>query len=258
MGSRHLARRHPERRAACIAIAALVSAAICGSQSVRAGEVGATPPVIRIAAVGGSEPAAFAFHLDVPRAAVEADLRLLFAQNGPPSATDAPSTDDTILVRFGGTEPQSIDDDIAKQYSLELVDRTELFAFGWRVVRYRVPADRPVASIITELRNDRRIRGVQGIVQYGLPLPRASGTEISKLKEQPAATRHAKQSDPIPYRADRKTGVADRPAAAAASGMRKADMPDKARRALASAGQAPLRFPTADEPFVNVGVTGKE
>jgi hypothetical protein len=258
MGSRHLARRDIERRAACIAIAALVSTAICGSQSVRAGDVGATPPVIRIAAAGGSEPAAFAFHLDVPRAAVEADLRLLFAQNGQLSANDATPSDDTILVRFAGTEPQSIDDDIAKQYSLELVDRTELFAFGWRVVRYRVPDDRPAASIITQLRNDHRIRGVQGLVQYGLPVPRVTGTEISRSKEQPAAQRQPKHSDPVSHRADRKAETADRPATTAGARTRKDDRPDKVRRALASAAQAPLRFPTADEPFVNVGVTGKE
>jgi hypothetical protein len=218
----------------------------------------------RVTAARAHEPAPLELRLTLPRAAIKADLKLLFAQNGQVSATDAIAGDDTILVRLDISVPRTVDDDIAKQHGLELIDRTELNALGWRVVRYRLPTNRLVPSIVAELRDDERILGVQGTVQYGLPIPKAPTTEISGLQEPPRGERQSHSTDLLRQRAERRrlavkkdAAQPAKPAAAAEiTGTHKSWRSDKGAGRVAS-GPAALRFPTADEPFMNVGVTGK-
>ncbi len=74
-----------------------------------AADLGELQPVTRIAAAGAVEPEAFAFRpgLPVRETEIDADLKLLLAQNGPPAKTDAEFGDDTILVAFALSVPKA-------------------------------------------------------------------------------------------------------------------------------------------------------
>ena len=201
--------------AACIM--AVVSAfGLLGEPSALAADLGDLQPVTRIAAAGAGEPEAFAFRpgLPVRETEIDADLKLLLAQNGPPSKTGAAFGDDTILVAFALSVPQSIDEDIAKQHGLELVDRTELPSLGLRVVRYRAQANAPIAPIIANLRKDQRISSAQANAEYRLPSQSGPATEVSRLKDRLGVARQAKRDDPprasVRRRSDGKTAAVNR------------------------------------------------
>lgn len=251
---------------------AVVSAlGLLGGPSALAADLGDFQPVTRIAAAGAGEPEAFAFRPGLParETEIDADLKLLLAQNGPPSKTGAEFGDDTILVAFALSVPQSIDEDIAKQHGLELVDRTELPSLGLRVVRYRAQANAPIAPIITNLRKDQRISSAQANAEYRLPNQSGPATEVSRLKDRLRVARQAKQDDPprasVRRRSDGKTAAVNRvapkfagqPSIIEAAGTPNGRRLDKGGRPLVSAGQTALRFPTADEPFVSVGVANR-
>ena len=116
-------------------------------------------------------------------------MNLLLAQSGS-SALDGAARDDTILVAFALSEPYSIDEDIAAQHGLELIDRTELSSFGLRIVRYRVQTNQPIGPVIANLRKDQRISSVQANVEYGLP------TRSEVTKESGPGVGQTKQYDP--------------------------------------------------------------
>jgi hypothetical protein len=257
--------------AACIMT--VVSAfGLLGEPRALAADLGDLQPVTRIATAGGGEPEAFAFRPGLParETEIDADLKLLLAQNGPPSKIDAEFGDDTILVAFALSVPHSIDEDIAKQHGLELVDRTELQSLGLRVVRYRAQANSPIAPIVANLRKDQRISSAQGNTEYRLPSQSGPATEVSRLKDRLGVVQQAKQDDSprasVRRRSDGKTAAVNRVAPKSAEQLGIVEAPatskgsrlDKGGRPpLASAGQTALRFPTADEPFVNVGVANR-
>ena len=257
-------------RAACI-IAVMSAFGLLGEPSAFAADLGDLQPVTRIAAAGAGEPEAFAFRPGLParETEIDADLKPLLAQNGPPSKTGAVFGDDTILVAFALSVPQSIDEDIAKQHGLELVDRTELPSLGLRVVRYRAQANSPIAPIITNLRKDQRISSAQASAEYRLPSQSGPATEVSRLEDRLGVARQAKQDDPprasVRRRSDGKTAAVNKvapksteqPGIVEATTTSKGSRLDKGGRPLASAGQTALRFPSADEPFVNVGVANR-
>ena len=89
--------------------------------------------VARVAAIEGALEH-FPYHasLLIRSVEVKADLNLLLAQSES-SVLDGAARDDTILVAFALSEPYSIDEDIAAQHGLELIDRTELSSFGLRL-----------------------------------------------------------------------------------------------------------------------------
>src|SRR5262245_11166458 len=68
------------------------------------------------------------FRLGMPPrpAAFDVDLKVLLVQNRPLTKTDAAVDDETILVAVALSVPQSVDDDIAKQYDLAILERIEL------------------------------------------------------------------------------------------------------------------------------------
>ncbi len=147
--------------------------------------------VARVAAIEGALEH-FPYHASLPirRVEVKADLKLLLAQSES-SALDGAARDDTILVAFALSEPYSIDEDIAAQHGLELIDRTELSSFGLRIVRYRVQTNQPIGPVIANLRKDQRISSVQANVEYGLP----TRSEVTK-ESGPGVGQQTKQYDP--------------------------------------------------------------
>ena len=117
-------------------------------------------------------------------------------------------------MAFALSVPQSIDEDIAKQHGLELVDRTELPSLGLRVVRYRAQANSPIAPIIANLRKDQRISSAQASAEYRLPSQSGPATEVSRLKDRLGVARQAKRDDPprasVRRRSDGKTAAVNR------------------------------------------------
>ena len=77
--------------------------------------------------------------MPLPRIDLDVDLKVLLAQHRPSTTqNDATTGEDTILVAIVLSVPQSVDEDIAKQYGLELLDRTELPELDLRIVQFRV------------------------------------------------------------------------------------------------------------------------
>lgn len=111
--------------------------------------------------------------LPVRQVIIDMDLRVLLARNGAPVATDAQAADDTILVALALAVPRSTEEEIARQYGLELIDRTELAELGLRIVQFRLPPDKAIGPVLAELRNDQRVRRAQRNSRYE-PLPPAT------------------------------------------------------------------------------------
>ena len=144
--------------------------------------------VARVAAIEGAlEHSPYHASPPIRRIEAKADLKLLLAQSEL-SALDGVASDDTILVAFVLSEPYSVDEDIAAQHGLKLIDRTELSSFGLRIVRYRVQNNQPIGPVITNLRKDRRISSVQTNVEYGLPTrsgaTKESGPDVGQQTSQ--------------------------------------------------------------------------
>ena len=156
----------------------------------KADDVDRQHPVTRLAAVEADKLKDHGARqaLPLPGNEIDAGFAMLFAQN---SYTVAPGgLSREILVALVSTTPEGVDDDIAKQHGLELLDRTELTSQGLRIVRYRAPDNRPIAPIIAELATDPRIRRAQINAQYGLPVPGSASTEVGGLKSaRPKAAR---------------------------------------------------------------------
>jgi hypothetical protein len=106
-----------------------------------------------------------------PRVGLDGDLKLLLVQHRPASKTDAAAGEDTLLVAMALAVPQSVDEDIARQYGLELLDRTELPELGLRIVQFRVSGNTTPLLVLAELHKDPRIRRAQRNAQYAVPLP---------------------------------------------------------------------------------------
>ena len=255
-------------RAAFIkAIGVVIAFGALAGPSALAENVDTLQSATRVAAVGGG-PESLARRPSGPVRGTEfnADLKLLLAQNGTPLLTaDGTPSDDTILVAFASSTPLSFDEDVAKQHGLELIDRTELLSFGLRIVRYRARDNTPIAAIIANLQKDQRISTAQANAEYRLPAPSGPPNEVSRLN--PPGARQAKRPDPPSASVRRHSGgktvtvaapkPAEQPRIVDVAGTPRAGGLDKGQRPLASAGQTALRFPTADEPFVNVGVGGR-
>jgi hypothetical protein len=144
---------------------------------------GKAPASTQIAAADGAADA-LPFRLGMPlrRTDFEVDLKVLLAQHHPSTKSDATAADDTILVALALSVPTSVDEDLARQYGLELLDRTELPELGLRIVQFRASGDRATGPIITDLRNDQRVRRAQLNVRYGLPAQAVPTPEVSRLK----------------------------------------------------------------------------
>lgn len=135
--------------------------------------------------------------MPLPRIDLDVDLKVLLAQHRPPATqNDATASEDTILVAIVLAVPQSVDEDIAKQHGLELLERTELPDLNLRIVQFRVLGDRSTERVLADLRNDQRIRRAQQNAQYSVPSQGKGGVGVSRLNGPPA--------EALPPRSDRK------------------------------------------------------
>jgi hypothetical protein len=186
----------------------------------------------------------------------------LLAQSMPPNTAEG--SGETILVGFLLSTPESDEEDVTKQYGLELVKRSTDESPNRRIVVFRVPDARAVADVLAALNADPRVISAQINVRYGLPEQPPSGPEISELKEDPPVKGEKRQAS----RPGRKIAPPAKAEARAAERLNTAQATRAAgpippmkmssqQGSLAARNHAALRWPTADEPFVNVGMTNK-
>ena len=251
----------PNQAAALIIAIGVVLAGFghLGGLSAQTLEVGAPAPATRIAAAsnGPTEPWGRPGSR-VPWSEGHPDLRLLVAQIVPTAMVDGKLRDDTVLVAFAASAPESSEEEVAHEHGLELVDRTELPALGMRIARYRVRGNRSMAAIIASLRTDQRVQQAQGNFQYR-PAPPSTPAAFAAAKPDDGPSASARRrSDPktaainkVAQKPDEQTNIGEAVSTGPAGKLHKGDRP------LAVAGHTALRWPTADEPFVNVGVANR-
>lgn len=154
----------------------------------------------RLASVGEKASGPFS-RLGVPPrpADLDVDLRVLLTDRNPAVKADAAPDDDTILVAFAVDVPQSIEEEIAAEYGLELIERTELEELGLRIAQYRGTGKKPISNVLSALRHDQRVRKAQRNVLHTLPgsAPPPAVSNNEKAPPPPQATAR-READPKP------------------------------------------------------------
>jgi hypothetical protein len=239
----------------------LAAACLTAGRAVHAGEL-RSPAALEVAAVApGRGDAA------VSRRAVgdgTAELELLLVQNTVPDAPE--EREHTVLAGFPLSAPESVEEAVAKAYKLEIVRRITVQSLARRIVVYRIKDGRAPADLVAALEKDARIVSAQVNVRYASPLPEP---EAAPGSPQPpagggvpeAAKKRAADEVRKPPRPATQARAATRARPGQAATAAKPAVP-MARRAegdgsLVATKQAALRWPTADEPFVNVGAANK-
>jgi hypothetical protein len=198
--------------AAFVKAGAIAVVGLALALAARADDGKAQAPTQVAAADAASDAVPFRLGMPLRRPDVDVDLKVLLAQHHPATKSDATTGDDTILVALALSVPTSVDDDLASQYGLELLDRTELPDLGVRIVQFRASGNRATGPIITDLRKDQRVRRAQLNVRYSLP-GGVPAPEVSRLKGPAVGTK----PEVVQPRPDRKTAavaqVGQRPAA---------------------------------------------
>ena len=215
--------------AALMAAGMMAVVSLDSASSARADDGNARASTQIAAADGAADTLPFRLGMPLRRPDIDADLKVLLAQHHPATKSDATTGDDTILVALASSVPTSVDEDLARQYGLELLGRTELPELGLRIVQFRASGNRATGPIITDLRNDQRVRRAQLNVRYGLPVQGVPTPEVGRLKG-PAVVAKPEAVQP---RSDRRgpslTEVGQKPAA----------VPE--RKSVPARADAPLR-----------------
>lgn len=186
----------------------------------------------------------------------QGELEALLAQNGAPEPESGSL--DTILAGFPMSAPESLEEEVAKTHGLEIVRRFTIESLGKRIVVYRHKGDRPPADVVAALKKDQRVASAQANLRYVAPAPTV---RQSRAPDEDAADAAAKQAA-----SKTKARTPQKKVAARASGRQEAIAAKPApatTRSVQSQGslvagkQTALRWPTADEPFVNVGAANR-
>jgi hypothetical protein len=200
---RAMSRAYPGIRFSCAVTVALALGAL-GVAPVSADDPPRTPGSAFVAGYTSSPMSRLGARLPNPAAGM--DLNLLLAQYSPantePSGNLAKDRqDDIILVALTLTTPVNVEEEIARDHGLHLVERTELTALGLRIIRYRVGDSRSADSVIATLLRDARVERAQRSVAYRLPVqPPAPVAGAEKAPAIAAVPRNSRL-------ADRKTAV---------------------------------------------------
>jgi hypothetical protein len=226
-----------------------------GGQCLHASDLDASPQVVRSAALT-DEATRASKRSGGGEEGDEADW--LVAQGVPLNAPEG--SGETILAGFPQSTPETVEEEVGKQHGLEIVKRFTLESLERRIVVFRIPDARAVADVVAALKADQRVSSAQASVRYAAPKPQTPDTRISEPKRPPDP--HAKQGK------GRKGGVATRSPArpeeapktaqvARTAGPPPPPLRSRQQGSLVAGNQASLRFPTADEPFVNPGGKNK-
>jgi hypothetical protein len=183
------------------------------------------------------------------RASEKRDLEWLLVQSQP--LVGVPE-EDLILAEVPEFAPESVDEHIAREHGLQLVTRLTVGGPGRRIVVYRVFDGRTLAEVVGTLRRDRRVSSAQMNVVYKLPPAAPAQGAIREAK--PPLGRQAKRQA---WRYDRKgSGPTGGPLPTAGEPIT-ALLSSGATQVLVTKKHGRLRWPAADEPFLDIGMTDK-
>jgi hypothetical protein len=177
------------------------------------------------------------------------DVKLL-AQSVAP--TTAEVSGETVIVAFPLSAPESVEEDVAKEHKLEFVRRLEIGLSDRRIVVYRVSGGRSAAEVVAALKGDVRVSSAQENFRYTLPPREPAPTAVSDAK------RHVSRPDEkasLPARTSRagENLRAARDVVAARPTERRSGQ----QGSMVRSNNAVLRWPTADEPFANIGARNR-
>jgi hypothetical protein len=160
-----------------------------------------------------------------------------------------------VLVELAPDLPPGTAEALAKDHGLAIVDILDFPSLQLRLIRYRVDDGTAIGDVLPKLRQDARVRSAQTNVVYRIPEQRqpAPATPPSITARAP---QEAEAPSPPPPRAQGKATAAKAAARKSASSGLPASVSSSSahpERLPPSVTQTALRFPTADEPFVNRG-----
>jgi hypothetical protein len=142
-----------------------------------------------------------------------------------------------ILALFDASEPTTVEEQVAKAHGLAIISRLTLEPLGKRVVRFGVPDARSTMELVAELSADTRVSSAQPNFRYQMPgQPPISGLRPRRKGRVDKAKRLAGRQRPDDGKARARRFAWQR------------------RGSLVAGDQASLRWPTASEPFVDLGV----
>ena len=186
------------------------------------------------------------------RASEKRDLEWLLVQSQPLAGVPE---EDLILAEVPEFAPESVDEHIAREHGLQLVTRLTIGGPGRRIVVYRVFDGRSPAEVVGTLRRDRRVSSAQMNVVYRLPLAAPVQGAISDAK--PPLGILGRQAKRQGSRYDQKgSGPTGGPLPTAGE-QTTALLSSGATQVLVTKKHGRLRWPTADEPFLDIGITDK-
>jgi hypothetical protein len=210
------------------------------------------PDNVRIAAIGGDAGRMGGEAKSMPTGAkvsdddaATIDLRTLLAQYAPAAAAEAQARSETVLLTIPLPAPGGVEDDIAKEHGVEIIDRADMPDF--RTVVVRVPPGRPFEAVLAALKRDHRIK----IAQTSRTYRPANLDNQAKASEGEANLKPAPERNSVPPSArgiaalQESGGIAK----AAAPAARKALAP-KNHRAFTSGATASIQRMAGEELFV--------
>jgi hypothetical protein len=242
-----------------ITLGTLICACLGSSRSSDAADL-ISPPLAHVAAAAIDSGPSHPSRRDL-RSEERIELEWLLAQ----SATPPTASGETIIAVFPSSAPESVEEDVAKEHKLEFVRRLEVGSSDRRIVVYRVRDGRSAAEAVAALKGDLRVSSTQPNVRYTLPPQRPAPAAVSDVKQP--ADRLTKQRQRRASRPDAKVNLSARTpgsgegpragrdataAEAVATRLRSGQ-----RGSLVTSNHTALRWPTADEPFVNIGARNR-
>ena len=157
-----------------------------------------------------------------------------------PTPAGVRADEEAILASFGASEPTTVEEEVASAHRLAIVSRLTLEPLGKRVVRFRIPDARSTMELVAELSADARVNSAQPNFRYQMP----DQSRINGVRPHPARG------------ADKQKRLA--------GGQCPNDSKSRSKRftlqrrdPLVAGNQASLQWPTAAEPFVDVGARSR-
>lgn len=163
-----------------------------------------------------------------------------------------------VLVTVSLSAPKSLDDEIARDHGMTIMDRLNVLALNSRVIRYRIPDGRSLEDVMAALRADRRVGTFQPNMAYEAPREPEAVPEPQRIakhaKEPPPAARLPADID-SPVRPGARQQPVDQIVFADTAQSAAARDKTRAKPSRLSSNSSGSRWPSPDEPFIEIGPT---
>lgn len=189
-----------------------------------------------------------------PTLSREAEVAQLLAQlEMQPARKEGAHALNVLLVELVPDLPPGSADSVGKDHGLEIVDILDFPSLTLRLIRYRIRDGGGVADVLPKLRQDARVRSAQTSVVYRMPEPQQPQAPAASPTTTARAPQEAKAPAQPSQRAKGKVAAAKATARKHVGSATPSPASEQPKHLPASVTQTALRFPTADEPFVNRG-----